>query len=95
MMNDKLFIEKPIIVTTINVRRLEWADHLVRTSDNRIVKIVFLGKPDGRREAERPKLRCLDCIDNDLKKMGVKRWRKKAKHRSVRAIILKEVLVKL
>jgi hypothetical protein len=39
---------KPIIVTTITVRRLEWAGHLVRMSDDRTVKKVFLGKPDGR-----------------------------------------------
>jgi hypothetical protein len=42
---------KPNIVTTIKERRLEWAGHVVRMSDNRIVKKVFLGKPDGRRRA--------------------------------------------
>jgi hypothetical protein len=47
----------PNIVRTIKVRRLEWAGHLVRMSDGRTVKKVFLGKPDGRRKAGRPKLR--------------------------------------
>jgi hypothetical protein len=47
-------------------------------SDGRAVKQVFLGKPDGRRKAGRPKLRWLDCTENDLKSMCVKRWRKKA-----------------
>jgi hypothetical protein len=64
-------------------------------SDHRTVKKEFLGKPDGRRKTGRPKLRWLDCIVNDLKSMGVKRWRKKAEDRSVRAVILKEALVKL
>jgi hypothetical protein len=63
---------KPNIVTTIKVRRLEWAGNLVRISDDRTVKKVFLGKPDGRRKAGRPKLRWLDCTENDLKSMGVK-----------------------
>jgi hypothetical protein len=58
---------KSNIVTTLSVRRLEWAEQLVRISDDRTVKTVFLGKPDGRREARRPKLRWLDCIENDLK----------------------------
>jgi hypothetical protein len=62
---------------------------------DRTVKNVFLGKPGGRRKAETPKLRWLDCTENDLKSMGVKRWRKKAEDRSVWAIILKEALVKL
>jgi hypothetical protein len=51
---------KPNIVTTIKVKRLEWAGHLVRMSDGRTVKKVFVEKPDGRRKAERPKLRWLD-----------------------------------
>jgi hypothetical protein len=41
-------------------------------------KKVFLGKRNGRREAGRPKLRWLTCIENDLISMGVKRLRKKA-----------------
>jgi hypothetical protein len=86
---------KPTTVTKINVRRLERAGHLVRKSGDRTVKKVFLWKPDGRREAGRPKLRWLDCIENDLKSVDVKRWRKKAQDRSVRAIILKKALVKL
>jgi hypothetical protein len=67
------------IVTIIIVRRLEWAGHVVRMSDDRTVKKVFLGKPDGRRKARRPKLRWLNCIENDLKLMGVTRWRKKGR----------------
>jgi hypothetical protein len=33
-------------------------------SDDRTAKKVFLGKPDGGRKAGRPKLRCLNCIEN-------------------------------
>jgi hypothetical protein len=86
---------KPNILTTIKVTRLELAGHLVRMSDGRTVKNVLLGKPDGKREEGRPKLRWLDSIENDLKSTDVKRWRKKAEDRSVSAVILKEALVKL
>jgi hypothetical protein len=41
-------------------------------SDDRTVKNVFLRKPDGRREAGNPKLRWLNCLENDAKSMGVK-----------------------
>jgi hypothetical protein len=64
-------------------------------SDDSTVKKVFLGKPDGRRKTGRPKLRWLDCIENDLKSMGVKGWTEKAEGRSVWAIILQETLVQL
>jgi hypothetical protein len=40
-------------------------------SDYRVAKKVFLGKPDGRGKAGRPKLRWSDCIENDLKSMSV------------------------
>lgn len=60
------------------IRRLEWAGHLVRISGDRTVKKAFLGKLDGRRKAERPPLRWLDFIENDLKSMDAKRWRKKS-----------------
>jgi hypothetical protein len=63
--------------------------------DGRTVKKLFLGNPDGKREAGRPKLKWLDCIENYLKLTDVKRWRKKAEGRSVSVIILKAALVKL
>ena len=85
---------KPNIVT-ITARRLEWAGLSGRMSDDRNIKKVFLGKPGGRRKAGRPKLRLLDCIEDDLKSMSVKRWREKAEGRSVWAIILNMTLVNL
>jgi len=42
-------------------------------ADDRTVKTVFVGKPDGRRKAGRLKLRWLDCTENYLKTMGAKR----------------------
>jgi hypothetical protein len=51
--NDEMQVvyRQPNIVTTIKVRRLEWAGHVVRMSDDRTVKKVFVGKPNGRRKA--------------------------------------------
>jgi len=72
------------------LRRVELAGHVVRMSDDRTVK-----KPDGRRNAERSKLRWLDCIENNLKLMGVKRWWNKAEDRLMWTVILKEAAVKL
>jgi hypothetical protein len=39
---------------------------------------VYVGKPDERRKAGRPKLRTSDCHENDLKVKGVKRGSKKS-----------------
>jgi hypothetical protein len=51
---------------------------------------VFLGNPGGR-----PRLRWLDCVEDDLKTLGMRRWRKRAEDCKELAIILKEEMVKL
>jgi hypothetical protein len=61
----------------------------------RMVKRVFLGNPGGRRKPGRPRLRWLDCVEDDLKTLGVRRWRKRAEDREEWAINLKEAMVKL
>jgi hypothetical protein len=53
----------------------------------------FLGKPDGRRNAGRPKLRWFDTMENISTSTGVKRWREKAADRAAWASILKETLL--
>jgi hypothetical protein len=82
-------------VTSIKVRRLEWVVHVVRMDDERMVKTAFLGNPGGRRKPGRPRLRWLDCVEDDLTTLGVRIWRKKAEDREEWAIILKEAMVKL
>jgi hypothetical protein len=94
MMNCRLCTEKTKYCKTIKVKRLEWAGHVVRMSDDRTVKKVFLGKSDGRRKAGRPKLRWLDSIVND--EIDVcQEMEEESKDRSAWAIILKETPVKL
>jgi hypothetical protein len=46
--------------------------------ETRSVKKVFLGKPDGRRRRGRPRKRWLGDLEEDLRKLGVKGWRRKA-----------------
>jgi hypothetical protein len=60
--------------------------------DERIVKRVFLGNPGRRRRSGRPRLRRLDCVEDDLKTLGLM---KRAEDREDWAIILKEGMVKL
>jgi hypothetical protein len=61
------------IVTSIKLRQMEWAGHIVRMNDERMVKRVFLGNPGGRRKPGRLRLRWLDCVEDDLKTLGVRR----------------------
>ena len=93
--NNKICLRNlSLILTTIKVRRLDGADHLVWMSDDRTIKTVLLGKPDGRRKkAGIREFRWLDCIGNELTLMSAEGWTEKVEDGSVWAIFLKETLV--
>ena len=61
----------------------------------RSVKNIFEGKFEGRRCRGRPRLRWIDDVEDDLRKLGVKRWRTKALERGEWASIIKETKAKL
>jgi hypothetical protein len=46
--------------------------------ETRSVKKIFDGKLEGRRGRGRPRLRWINDVKYDLRKLGVKRWRTKA-----------------
>jgi hypothetical protein len=49
--------------------------------DEMMVKRVFLANPGGRREPGRPRFRGLSFVDDGLKTLGVRRWRKRTENR--------------
>jgi hypothetical protein len=85
----------PDIVNVIKIRRLEWLGHVVRMNETRSVKKVFEGKIEGRRSRGRPRLKWINDVEDDLRKLGVKRWRTKSLEREERAAIIKEAKGKL
>jgi len=95
--NNKLqeVYRKPNIVTATKVRGLEWAGVLVKVSYYWTIKKVFQGKQDARAKAGRPKLRWLDCAENCMKSVGIKKWRKKAEGIFLWDVIMKEELLEL
>jgi hypothetical protein len=82
------------IVTIIKIRRLEWLGHVIRMNENTSVKI-FEGKLEGRRGRGRPRLRWINYMEDDLRKLGVERWRTKALDREEWASITREAKAKL
>jgi hypothetical protein len=55
----------------------------------RAVKKIFVGKLEGRRGRGRPRLRWINDVENDLRRLGVKRWRMKALDREEWTSIIK------
>jgi hypothetical protein len=60
----------------------------------REVKKIFDSKPEGRRKVGRPRLRWLDDVENDLRVMKIKRWRKKAQNREWASVIKEAKVLK-
>ena len=75
----------------IKVNRQAWAGHLVRMNNDRTLKKIFNTKPDGARSAGRPKLRWEDGVDQDMRILGVKNWKKVALNRDECSKYLKKV----
>lgn len=80
----------PDIVADIKSSRLRWLGHVERMPESSVVKKVYKGKPGGRRLQGRPRKRWLDDVEEDLRRMGVRRWRTKAENREEWARIVRE-----
>jgi hypothetical protein len=59
-------------------------------NDGRTLKEIFNTKPDGVRRVGRPKLRWEDGVDQDMRILEVKNWKKVALDRDEWAKLLKK-----
>ena len=84
------------IVTDIKLRRLEWLGHVLRIIKNTLPRIPLDENPDGKRKVGRPRLRWFDDVQADLKKTGIKRWRRlKAMDRNDWEAVMREAKARL
>jgi hypothetical protein len=82
------------IITVIKIRRLEWLGHVIRMDETRSVKKIFKGKLEGRRGIGRSRLRWINDVEDDLRKLGVKRRKTKILDRVEWASIIREAKAK-
>ena len=83
------------IIIDIKVRRIEWLGHISRMKDARLPRMILNAKLDGRRKVGRPRLRWMDDVQADLRRIGITNWRKKAIDRGEWMVIKREAKVKL
>ena len=69
------------LVTLIKCQRMKWLRHVHRMQSNRYPKRTMEEKPGGRRNRGRPRTRWLEDVEDALRRIGVRRWRKEAKDR--------------
>jgi hypothetical protein len=54
-------------------RRMKWAGHVARMEDRRGTHKVLVGRPEGKRQLERPRRRWEDDIKNGYSRSGIGR----------------------
>lgn len=74
----KNLYKDPDIISTIKTQRIKWLGHLIRMRNDRGPKMAYERKPEGRRKRGRPRKRWSEDVENDLKQLGVRTWRRKA-----------------
>jgi len=81
------------IVNYNKVKRLAWAGHLTRVSNERTLNTIFNTRPEGTRSVGRPKLRWEDGVVQDTRTLGVNSLKKVALDRDQWAKLLKKARV--
>jgi hypothetical protein len=61
------------LVTIIKTSKLKWLDHVKRMEDHREPKRALQIISGDRRRKGKPRERCLDDVEDDFRKTGVKR----------------------
>ncbi|KAJ4427787.1 hypothetical protein ANN_25440 [Periplaneta americana] len=87
---DVVNCREPSIVSFIKKGRLRWLGHLQRMPEGRLPKRALYGHPGGLRKRGRTRLRWLQDVGDDLRRVGCKRWRQRAQDRDEWFLLIKE-----
>ena len=71
-LNDMYF--SPNVTWVIKSRRMRWAGQVAHLAERRAVYRILVGKPEGKRQLERPRPRWVDNMKMDLREVGCGAW---------------------
>lgn len=70
--------KQPQVIQVIRSNRLRWIGHLWRSPEGNPTRICTFKNPEGSRTRGRPRTRWLDDVENDLKILKIKNWKRVA-----------------
>lgn len=59
----------------IKTKRLAWADHLERIYSNLPARKVYFSNQAGDRRRGGPFVKCIELVNEDVKKRGITNWK--------------------
>jgi hypothetical protein len=74
----------------IKPQRTRWLGHVERMEANAMPKRMIKGRLYSKRRKGRPRMRYLDDVESDLKKMEVKEWKEKMRDRKQWRLVVEE-----
>lgn len=82
-MNHELLeeIKGKDIVRTIKAQRLRWIGHIWRSNDDKMIKRITLWQPTLVRRKGRPRMRWIEEVEEDIRRMEITRWKEKTANR--------------
>jgi hypothetical protein len=78
------------IVRFVKAHRIQWLGHVEGMDETAMPKRVLKGKVYAKRRVGRPRIRWLDDMADDLRRMGTRSWMEKARNRDQWRRIVKE-----
>jgi len=69
------------IVRFTKAQNIQWLDHVERMDETSMPKRVLKGKLYATRSTGRPRIRWLEDVIADLRRMGISGWMEKARNR--------------
>jgi hypothetical protein len=75
--NNELYqlLGEPDIIKEVQARRVRWLGHLFRGNESNPCRKLRFKRPEGTRQVGRPPERWLECAEEDLRSIGVSRWK--------------------
>jgi hypothetical protein len=83
-------LKREHIVRVIKSQRIRLLGHVERMEDKAMPKRLLKGRPHSKRRKGRPRMRWLDDVESDLKKMKVKGWKEKMRNREQWRLVVEE-----